>query len=173
MNFQMKIISKETLKSDSSCGSNRVPSKEDSFWQQQSKISCTVPKIPENDACSTENTDNPCKASRYVKCIMKIHKKVEFKTIYCKFCNKGRKIKEIDRQRIFNKTKVPRFQTKRLCILNADNKCPRVKQVRDWLIYCKFKRFSISKCSMHSGLFKKLKEDFEMRNSVISEIMSN
>lgn len=166
----MKIIS---LSSKPNRRSGRVPSKDESFWIEKDKVDCSILKIPENDACSTENTDNPCKASKYVKCLKKLHKKVDYKTLYCKSCNGGRKLKDIDRKKILHQTKVPRFQTKRLCIRNSDNACPRVSQVRDWLIYCKFKRYFMSKCKEHSSLYKKIKEDVEIRYSVMTEIFRN
>lgn len=168
----MKIISEKSSVSDNPC-SNRVPSKEDSFWKHHFQVNSSVAQIPADDSCPTEDTNNPCKASKYVKCIKKMHKKLACKTVHCKVCNKVRKMKEIDRRRILNKTKAPCFLMSRSCISNSDNGCPRVKQIKDWLIYCKFKKYNISKCKKHACLLKKIKLDAELKFSVISEIMKN
>lgn len=151
----------------------RIPSK-DAIQCQQELVSesLSLQKIPKEVSCMTENTENACLASKYVKKLQKVHKKLSYASEHCRSCKKPKTIKRIDKRKIVNKQRY-KILSGKLCILGAHNRCPRVKQMNTWIINCKLKLNSMRNCSAHSSMLRDEKKNLNVKIDIITLILND
>ena len=161
----MKVIS-ETLHVENNSSGLRAPSKPDIFKKRKNaEAEIRTLCIPEDNSCITESR-SPCLAAKYVKLLKKFHKKLRYQTLNCVHCSRA------DVALTFNTGRniICNFNLPKLCILDNELKCPRVSQVRSWLIKCRYLRHLMKKCINHRNLITNLKNNAALQLSILLEI---
>ena len=161
----MKVISETVNVANKGVGL-RAPSKPDVFsGKKVAEAEIRTLCIPEDNPCITESR-SPCLASKYVKLLKKFHKKLRYQTLNCAYCSRS------DVALTFNTGRdiICKLNLPKLCILDNELKCPRVSQVRSWLIKCRYLRHVMKKCINHRNLITNLRNNAKLQLSVLLEI---
>ena len=163
------VVITETISVADTNRTNVIASKPTSFLKHQSSQASIskYPKLPKDVECMTEKTNNPCLASNYIRYLKEIHKKLLYNSAHCEACNRNKTIKQIDRRKIMNHYKYKMLSGK-LCILAANNKCARSKQIVNWIIICKLKLNSMKNCNLHSSIIRDEKKKHAIEMNVLS-----
>lgn len=150
----------------------RIPSKNDTYLREETVSSTNqFPKIPKDSECMTERSNNPCRASQYVKHLKKFYGKMVTKSALCPSCSNNRKVKDLDRKKILNPMKHKTLKAK-LCIVASHNQCQRMKQIHKWIINCKFKLNSMKNCNTHSKILKNEQKKQNTKLTVLTLILN-
>ena len=155
------------------CSGVRVPSK-DICFARANKVKKGKTRnsryfsTPKNDDCISESSRNPCLASKIVKSLKKIHKKIEREIHHCSFCIRDQILSDNVRRRIICKTN---DKLMNLCVFARDLNCPRVIQAEAWLKKCRYLKHKMMKCKNHRSFVSKMKEKTEIERKIINQIL--
>ena len=96
-------------------------------------------------------------------CSLELDEKYKILNIHCS---------RADVSLIFNTGRniICNFNLPKLCILDNELKCPRVSQVRSWLIKCRYLRHVMKKCINHRNLITNLKNNAKLQLNILLEI---
>ena len=167
----MKIVS-ETIKEITIGDGPRIASKGSCFHKTNSKerkmneATVKYQSIPNDEQCPTEMTNSHCRAFLVVHILKRIHKKLEYSTLNCNTCKKKKINNDISRD-IVCKVKIPA-----ICIFSSQSKCPRIDQVKNWLIKCRFLRHVMRNCVKHRSFMMKMKRKNDMKKIILNQILS-
>lgn len=163
----MKVISETVLVKNTGNGL-KAPTKPDVFKKiknNEAGVKCM--SIPKDDPCVTESRSSPCLASKYVTILKRMHKSLAYETLNCKHCSKLNTSVSFNEGRnlIFN------FTLEKLCIFENEMNCPRVTQVRSWLVRCRYLRHIMRKCKKHKSFVKNLKDEVKLKWVIFVKIL--
>lgn len=169
----MKIIS-TCIGVVSCCPGVRAPSKDTCFAianqiKKQRALKRRYFSIPKNENCVSESTKNSCLASKIVKSLKKIHKKLERKTIHCPSCSRDKILSDDVSRKISCKLKIEKLIN--LCIFARDLNCPRVSQAEAWLMKCRYLKHKMGKCKNHKTFVSEMKKESEIKRKIINQIL--